>query len=72
MDERLPQIRPFLRNYQRLMNEPAQPEWHAFPDTEAGVRVAQPRDPKYGRFQPKPRFDSDQVPSSFANGQSET
>ena len=50
----------------------AQRKGHAFSDTEAGVRAAQPRDPKYGRFQLNERFNSDQVPLPFVNGQSET
>ena len=51
LHEHLPQIRPFLRKYRKLMNEPAQRRGQAFSDTEAGVRAAQPRDPNYGRFQ---------------------
>ena len=54
------------------MNEPAQRRGHAFSDTEAGVRAAQRRDPKYGRFQLNEWFNHDQVPLLFANGQSET
>ena len=41
-------------------------------DAEAGVRAVQPRDPKYGRFQLNERFNSDQVPLPFVNGQPET
>ena len=54
------------------MNEPAQRGGLAFSHTEAGVRAAQRRDPKYGRFQLNERFNSDQVPLPFVNGQSET
>ena len=70
-DERLPQIWPFLRNHRKMMNEPAQRKGHAFSDTEAGVRAAQPRDPKYGRFQLNERFNSDQVPSRKRGSQRE-
>ena len=72
LHERLPQIRPFLRNHRKLMNKPAQNRGHAFSDAEAGVRAAWPRDPKYGRFQLNERFNHDQVPLPFVIGQSET
>ena len=72
LHKRLPQIRPFPSSCCKLMNEPAQRRGHAFSDTEAGVRAAQPRDPKYGRFQLNERFNHDQVPLPFVNGQSET
>ena len=36
------------------------------------MRTAQPRGPKYGRFQLNERFNHDQVPLSLLNGQSET
>ena len=57
LHERLPHIRPFLKKYRKLMNEPAQRRGHALSDTEAGVRAAQPRDLKYGRFQLNERFN---------------
>ena len=72
LHERLPQTQPLLRNYRKLMNEPAQRGGLAFSHTEAGVRAAQRRDPKYGRFQLNERFNSNQVPLPFVNGQSET
>ena len=54
------------------MSEPAQRRGHAFSDTETGVWAAQPRDPKYGRFQLNNRFNRDQVPLPLVNGWSET
>ena len=62
------EIRTFLRKYRKLLKEPAQRRGHAFSDTQAGVRAAQPRDPKCGRFQLNERFNHDQVPLSFVNG----
>ena len=72
VEERLPQIRRFLRRFRKLMQEPARRKGHMVSDAEAGVRSVQPRDPKYGRFQLNERFNSDQVPLPFVNGQSET
>ena len=72
VEERLPQIRRFLRRFRKLMQEPARRKRHVVSDAEAGVRAVQPRDPKYGRFQLNERFNSDQVPLPFVNGQSET
>ena len=72
LHEHLPQIRPFLGRYHKLMNEPAQRRGHAFSHTEAGARAAQRRDPRYGRFQLNERFNSDQVPLHFVNGQLES
>ena len=65
-------IRRFLRRFRKLMQKPARRKGHVVSDAEAGVRVVQPRDPKYGRFQLNERFNSDQVPLPFVNGQSET
>ena len=70
LHERLPQIRPFLRNYRKLMNKPAQRRGDAFSDTEAGVQAAHRRDPKYGWFQLNERFNSDEA-LPYINGQSE-
>lgn len=36
------------------------------------ARVVQRREPEYGWFQLNQRFNSDQIPSSFVNGQSNT
>ena len=72
VEEPLPQIRRFLRGFRKLMQEPARRKGHVVSDAEAGVRAVQPRDPKYGRFQLNERFNSDQVPLPFVNGQSET
>ena len=72
LHQRLPQIRPFLRKYLKLIKEPARRREYAFSDTEAGVRAVQPRDPKYGGFQLNEWFNHDQVPLSFVNGQSKT
>ena len=72
VEERLPQIRRFLRRFRKLMQEPARCKGHVVSDVEAGVLAVQPRNPKYGRFQLNERFNSDQVPLPFVNGQSET
>ena len=72
VEERLPQIRRFLGKFRKLMQEPARRKGHVVSDAEAGVRAVQPQNPKYGRFQLNEWFNSDQVPSPFVNGQSET
>ena len=72
VEERLPQIRRSLGRFHKLMQEPARGKGRVISDAEAGVRAVQPRDPKYGRFQLNERFNSDQVPFPFVNGQSET
>ena len=72
VEERLPQIRRFLRRFRKPMQEPARRKGHVVSDAEAGVWAVQPRDPKYGRFQLNERFNSDQVPLPFVNGQPET
>ena len=72
VEDRLPQIRRFLRRFRKLMQEPARRKGHVVSDAEAGVQAVQPRDPKYGRFQLNEGFNSDQVPVPFVNGQSET
>ena len=72
VEERLPQIRRSLRKFRKLIQEPSRRKGHVVSDAEAGVRAVQPRHPKYGRFQLNERFNSDQVPLPFVNGQSET
>ena len=72
VEERLLQIRRFLRRFRKLIQEPARRKGHVVSDAEAGVRAVQPRDRMYGRFQLNERFNSDQVPLPFVNGQSET
>ena len=51
VEERLLQIRRFLRRFRKLIQEPARRKRHVVSDAEAGVRAVQPRDPMYGRFQ---------------------
>ena len=72
VEERLLQIRRFIRRVHKLIQEPARRKGHVVSDAEAGVRAVQPRDPMYGRFQLNERFNSDQVPLPFVNRQSET
>ena len=71
IEERLPQIRRFLRRFRKLIQEPARREGNVLTDVGAGVPAVQPRDPNYGRFQLNERFNSDQAPLPFVNGQTE-
>lgn len=76
LEKRLPKIMRFHRRLRGLLKEPARRP--GFLAVEAGVRqgikVAQqhPPDPAYGRFQLSERFNANQVPLAFVNGQLQT
>lgn len=72
VEERLPQIQRFRRRFRKLLQEPPRHKGHVFSAVRAGVQATQPRDLKYGRFQLKELFNSEQVLLPFVTSQSQT
>ena len=74
VEERLPKIQRFHRGFRKLLKEPVRRKGHVLPETEpmGAAAAGELRLAKYGQFQLWERFNVDQVPLPFVNGQVDT
>ena len=77
VEERLPAIQRFHRKFRKLLKQPVRRRGGIFPEDRPLERAAarpagETRPEKYGQFQLSERFNVDQVPLPFVNGQADT